>query len=67
MKIAAIQEETLLQRRKQTSVRIGKDETLLILRGYISHPTKWGDIIHEVKGNVNQLPPAARELYGVAL
>ncbi|KAL5017246.1 hypothetical protein ScPMuIL_006835 [Solemya velum] len=39
-------------------------QRLLILRGYISHPTKWeGGIIQEVKENMNQLPPAARELY----
>lgn len=53
---------TLLQKRKK-NVKFCKEETLVVLRAYLSHPTKWTDILDEVKHNVHQLTPEAKELY----
>ncbi|XP_060599910.1 uncharacterized protein LOC132753447 [Ruditapes philippinarum] len=53
---------TLLQRRRKP-VKIGKEETLLILRAYCSHPTNWSDVLDEVRQNLDQLPEDARALY----
>ena len=52
----------MLQRRRK-SVKINKEETLLILRAYINHPTSWPEILDEVKQNLNILSPAAMEVY----
>ncbi|KAL4238618.1 hypothetical protein ACF0H5_003325 [Mactra antiquata] len=53
---------TILQRKK-TSVRISKEETLLILRSYREHRTRWTDVVEDVRNNAEQLPASARELY----
>ena len=54
--------DTILQRKKK-SVKIDKVEIPLILRSYITHPTKWTDIIENIKQNADQLPSKAKELY----
>ena len=51
-----------MQRRRK-SVKINKEETLLILRAYFNHPTSWADVLDEVKRNMNVLTPAARGVY----
>ncbi|XP_053403849.1 uncharacterized protein LOC128558473 isoform X2 [Mercenaria mercenaria] len=48
------------------TVEIGKEETLLILRSYLAHTTKWKDILKYVKQNIGQLPQAAKKLYRTA-
>ena len=42
--------ETLLQRKRKT-VRFTKVELLLILRAYRAHPTRWIDVLNDVKAN----------------
>ena len=44
-------------------MKINKEETLLILRAYINHPTSWHDVLDEVKRNTDVLTPGAREIY----
>jgi hypothetical protein len=51
---------TILRRRK---VRFTDDEILLILRAYLAHPSKWIDVIAEVKANQHVLDEHTRELY----
>ena len=53
---------SFLQRKKKV-IKTGKNEILLILRSYVAHPTKWGDIVFNIKQNLDQLPPDARQLY----
>ncbi|XP_053372641.1 uncharacterized protein LOC128546282 [Mercenaria mercenaria] len=56
---------TLLQRRRK-SIRISKEETLLMLRAYRTHPTRWNDVIDDIKQNLDRLPQQVRELYNSA-
>ncbi|XP_053404006.1 uncharacterized protein LOC123554576 [Mercenaria mercenaria] len=49
--------------RRNRTVNIGKVETLLILRSYLAHATKWKDVLGDVKQNISQLPPDAKKLY----
>ncbi|XP_060574848.1 uncharacterized protein LOC132732447 [Ruditapes philippinarum] len=58
-------EETILQRRKRT-VKFSEQEILLILRAYLTHPSKWSEIINDVKANIDQLEQATRNLYSSA-
>ena len=44
-------------------MRISKDEILLILRAYREHPTRWTDVIDDVRQNNDPLRAAAQELY----
>ena len=45
---------------------IGKDETLMLLRSYQCHPGAWGDVIDEIKMNIERLPPEVQRLYSNA-
>ena len=53
---------TLLQQRKKL-VRVNKEETLLILRAYMNHPTSWSEILEEMRANLTVMSPEARQLY----
>lgn len=44
-------------------VAIGKEETLMLLRAYQNHPCVWGEIIEELKDNLQTLPNEAQDLY----
>ena len=52
--------------RKKVTVRISKDECLLILRSYRQHPSNWADVLADVKANVERLPQPAQNLYRTA-
>ena len=54
--------ETLLQRKKRT-VRFTKVELWLIQRAYRAHPTRWMDVLNDVKANMGVLPEQTRQLY----
>lgn len=45
------------------STAFTKEETLLILRAYQQHPSKWNEIVEEVKGNANILNREQKHLY----
>ena len=40
-----------------------KEEILVFLRAYQAHPTRWADIIDEVKDNLQGLSQEAKDLY----
>lgn len=44
-------------------VNVSKDETLLVLRSYILHPTKWYEIIDEIKSQLPELDEKTQRLY----
>lgn len=54
-----------MQRRKRT-VKFSEQEILLILQAYLTHPSKWSEIINDVKANIDQLEQATRDLYSSA-
>ena len=44
-------------------VKVSKQETLLLLRAYREHPTRWAEILEEIMQNLQHLPDDARNLY----
>lgn len=52
--------------RKRMSVRISKEETLLLVRGYLLYPVKWVLVIGFLRRHLAELPADAQRLYGVA-
>ncbi|XP_053388878.1 uncharacterized protein LOC123554540 isoform X2 [Mercenaria mercenaria] len=64
-KPSEVSKRTSLEQRTKT-VKMGKEETLLILRPYLAHTTEWRDILKHVKQNIDQLPQATKKLYRTA-
>lgn len=44
-------------------MKMSKEETLLELRAYQTHPTFWEDIVNDVKANIDHFTLDARKLY----
>ncbi|MES9879524.1 MAG: hypothetical protein ABW185_01430 [Sedimenticola sp.] len=51
---------------RMKKVTISKEESILIARAYVLHPSKWSDVVQDIKQNLDQLPKKARELYQTA-
>ena len=54
--------ETLLQWKKRT-VRFTKVELWLIKRAHRAFPTRWMDVLNDVKANMGVRPEQTRQLY----
>ena len=52
---------TLLHK-KESVVKVGDEEIIMMLRAYIVHPTKW-NIIHDMRENIDQLNEKTRDYY----
>ena len=48
---------------RKRMVKVLKQETLLLLRAYREHPTRWAEILEEIMQNLQHLPDDARNLY----
>ena len=48
---------------RKRMVKVSKQETLLLLRAYREHPTRWAEILEEIMQNLQHLPDDARNLY----
>ncbi|KAL4240510.1 hypothetical protein ACF0H5_001301 [Mactra antiquata] len=49
--------------RKKRRVDFCKEEIIMILHAYRAHPTRWADVVEDVKSNLNVLPEPTRQLY----
>ena len=64
-RLISFAERTFLQRRRKP-VRFSKQELLVVLRAYREHPSRWDEILGDIRENLDLFPEAAREIYRVA-